>query len=95
MEENNRLEKATANGEEAEGVQPTGSQPSQGREVPTQQWEEFNPPKVVSKGVKAKKGVKIAFVCLGYALLALLAVTLVWMLVDKYVKKSPAPGAFG
>lgn len=44
---------------------------------------------------KVKRYVRIAFACLGYALLALLAVILVWMLVEKYVKKSPAPGAFG
>lgn len=42
-----------------------------------------------------KKAVRIALRCLGCAVLALLAVTVAWMLVDKYIKKSPAPGAFG
>lgn len=42
-----------------------------------------------------KKAVRIALRCLGYAVLALLVVTVAWMLVDKYIKKSPAPGAFG
>lgn len=42
-----------------------------------------------------KKAVRIALSCLGYAVLALLAITLIWLLVDKYIRKSPAPGAFG
>ncbi len=44
---------------------------------------------------RGKRAVRIAFTCLGYAVLLFLAVTLVWLLIDKFVKKSPAPGAFG
>lgn len=42
-----------------------------------------------------KRAVRIALYCLGGAVLVLLVVTVAWMLVDKYIKKSPAPGAFG
>lgn len=42
-----------------------------------------------------KKAVRITLRCIGYFVLALLVVIVVWMLVDKYIKKSPAPGAFG
>lgn len=43
----------------------------------------------------AKRVVRIVLYSLGGAVLALLIITVAWMLVDKYVNKSPAPGAFG
>lgn len=44
---------------------------------------------------RAKKITRVLFTCLLYALVAVLVVTFAWLLIDKYVKKSPAPGAFG
>ncbi len=88
MEGNNDLEKIPADGDKPETEQPTDGELTENGEssIPSGNGQPHG---------KAKKIVRIAAACLGYALLAFLAVTLVWLAVDKYVKKSPAPGAFG
>ncbi len=88
MEENNGLEKNSADGDKPETVQPTDGEVTEtGKSVIAFGGEQPHG--------KAKKIVRFVCACLGYALLAFLVVTLVWLVVDKYIKKSPAPGAFG